>query len=78
MQITCTLKGGLLSIVTQELLLALQPSPPGLVHGMRPGIPAAAELARGPGPEDVECLHLTALQEHTVTKTQDQAQPALR
>ena len=28
MQIACTLKGGLLSIATQELLLALQPSPP--------------------------------------------------
>ena len=39
---------------SQELLLALQPSPPGLDHGTRPGIPAAAELARGPGPEDVE------------------------
>ena len=47
-------KRGLLSIMTQELLLALQPSPPGLDHGRRPGIPAAAELARGPGPEDVE------------------------
>ncbi len=50
------LKGGLLSIVTQELLLALQPSPPGLDHGTRPGIPAAAELARGSGPEDAEHL----------------------
>ena len=78
MQFACALKGGLLSIATQELLLALQPSPPGLDHGTRPGIPAVAELARGPGPEDVECLHLTALQEHTVTKTQDQAQPAMR
>ena len=28
------LKGGLLSIATQELLLALQPSPPGLDHGI--------------------------------------------
>ena len=27
-------KGGLLSIATQELLLALQPSPPGLDHGI--------------------------------------------
>ena len=54
MQFACALKGGLLSIATQELLLALQPSPPGLDHGTRPGIPAAAELARGPGPEDVE------------------------
>ena len=27
-------KGGVLSIVTQELLLALQPSPPGLDHGI--------------------------------------------
>ena len=27
MKITCALKGGLLSIATQELLLALQPSP---------------------------------------------------
>ena len=54
MQSACALKGGLLSIVTQELLLALQPSPPGLDHGTRPGIPAAAELARGPGPEDTE------------------------
>ena len=43
-----------MSIATQELLLALPPSPPGLDHGTRPGIPAAAELARGPGPEDVE------------------------
>ena len=34
MQPACTLKGGLLSIVTQELLLALQPSPPGLDHGI--------------------------------------------
>ena len=34
MQIACALKGGLLSIETQELLLPLQPSPPGLVHGI--------------------------------------------
>ena len=34
MQIACTLKGGRLSIATQGLLLALQPSPPGLVHGI--------------------------------------------
>ena len=34
MQSACTLKGGLLSIATQELLLALQPSPPGLDHGI--------------------------------------------
>ena len=34
MQFACTLKGGLLSIATQELLLALQPSPPGLDHGI--------------------------------------------
>lgn len=33
-QIACALKGGLLSIATQELLLALQPSSPGLVHGI--------------------------------------------
>ena len=33
-QFACTLKGGLLSIATQELLLALQPSPPGLDHGI--------------------------------------------
>ena len=33
-QFACALKGGLLSIVTQELLLALQPSPPGLDHGI--------------------------------------------
>ena len=78
MQFACALKGGLLSIATQELLLALQSSPLALTTASRPGIPAAAELARGPGPEDVECLHLTALQKHTVTKTQDQAQPALR
>ena len=52
-QFACALKGGLLSIATQELLLALQPSPPGVDHGMRPGIPAAAELVRGPGLEDV-------------------------
>ena len=49
-----------------------------LTTASRPGIPAAAELARGPGPEDVECLHLTALQGHTVTKYQDQVQPTLR
>ena len=54
MRFACALKGGLPSIATQKLSLALQPSPPGLDHGMRPGIPAAAELARGPGPEDVE------------------------
>ena len=30
MRITCTLKGGRLSIATHGLLLALQPSPPGL------------------------------------------------
>ena len=74
-------KRGLLSIATQELLLALQlssPHPLALTTASRPGIPAAAELAQGPGPEDIECLHLTALQGHTVTKTQDQAQPALR
>ena len=34
MQFACALKGGLLSIVTQELLLALQPSPLGLDHGI--------------------------------------------
>ena len=78
MQIACTLKGGLLTIATQELLLALQPSPLALSMASRPSILAAAELAQGPGPEDVECLHLTALQRHTVTKTQDQVQPALR
>ena len=50
----CMLKGGLLSIATQELLLALQPSPLALSTASRPGMPAAAELARGPGPEDVE------------------------
>ena len=33
-QFTCALKGGLLSIVTQELLLSLQPSPPGIYHGI--------------------------------------------
>ena len=33
-QFSCALKGGLLSIATQELLLALQPSPPGLDHGI--------------------------------------------
>ena len=43
-----------MSIATQELLLALQPPPTSLDHGMRPGIPAATELARGPGPEDAE------------------------
>ena len=53
-QFACALKGGLLSIATQELLLALLPSPPGLDHGMRPGIPAVAELAQGPRPEDIE------------------------
>ena len=78
MQFACALKGGLLSIATQELLLALQPSPPGLDHGIATWHTSGGELARGPGPEDVECLHLTALQGHTVTKTQDQAQPALR
>ena len=55
----CMLKGGLLSIATQELLLALQPSPLALSTASRPGIPATAELARGPGPEDVERSHLT-------------------
>ena len=54
MQFACALKGGLLSIATQELLLALQPSPLALTTASRPGIPAAAELARGPGPEDAE------------------------
>ena len=34
MQFICTLKGELLRILTQELLLALQPSPPGLDHGI--------------------------------------------
>ena len=34
MQFACTLKGGFLSIASQELLLALQPSPPGLDHGI--------------------------------------------
>ena len=34
MQFACTLKGGLLSIATQELLLALQLPPPGLDHGI--------------------------------------------
>ena len=34
MQFARALKGGLLSIATQELLLALQPSPPGLDHGI--------------------------------------------
>ena len=33
-QFACVLKGGLLSIATQEFLLALQPSPPGLDHGI--------------------------------------------
>ena len=33
-QFACALKGELLSIATQELLLALQPSPPGLDHGI--------------------------------------------
>ena len=54
MQSACALKGGLLSITTQELLLAFLPSHPGLDHGTRPSIPAAAELTRGLGPEDVE------------------------
>ena len=52
----CVKRRGLLSIATQELLLALQPSPLALTMASRPGIPAAAELARGPGPEDVEHL----------------------
>ena len=34
----------------------------------RPGIPAAAKLARGPGPEDIERLYLTIPQEHTAIK----------
>ena len=34
MRFACALKGGLLSIATRELLLALQPSPPGLDHGI--------------------------------------------
>ena len=54
MRFACVLKGGLLSIVPQELLLALQPSPPGLDHRTQPGIPAAAELTRGPGPGGAE------------------------
>ena len=33
-QFACALKEGLLSIATQELLLALQPLPPGLDHGI--------------------------------------------
>ena len=37
MQFTCALKGGLLSIATQELLLTLQPSPHGLDHGIAIG-----------------------------------------
>ena len=54
MQFTCALKGGLLNIATQELLPAVQPSPLALTTASRPGIPAAAELPRGPGPEDLE------------------------
>jgi hypothetical protein len=46
-----------LSIAPHEPLLALEPSPPGLDHGTRPGIPEAAGATRGPGPEDVEHLH---------------------
>jgi hypothetical protein len=46
-----------LSIVPHEPLLALEPSPPGLDHGTRPGIPEAAGATQGPGPEDVEHLH---------------------
>ena len=61
-------KRGRLSIATQELLLALQPSPMALFMALRPGRPAAAELARGPGPEDVERLHLTVSQEHTTVE----------
>ena len=61
-------KRGLLSIATQELLLALQPSPLALSTASRPGIPAAAELTRGPGPQDVQRLHLTISQEHTAVK----------
>ena len=34
MQSACTLKGGRLSIATHGLLLALQPSPPSLAHGI--------------------------------------------
>ena len=34
MQFAFTLKGGLLGIATQELLLALQPSPLGLDQGI--------------------------------------------
>ena len=54
-------KGGLLSIASQELSLTLQPSPLALTTAPRPGIPATAELARGPGPEDIERWHLTKL-----------------
>ena len=64
----CMLKGGLLSIATQELLLALQPSPPGLAHGIATSRTSGAELARGPGPEDGEHLYLTVSQEHTDVK----------
>ena len=46
-----------MSIAPHEPLLALDPSPPGLDHGTRPGIPAVAEATREPGPEDVEHLH---------------------
>ena len=34
MRFACVLKGGLPSIVPQVLLLALQPSPPSLDHGI--------------------------------------------
>ena len=54
-QFACVLKGGLLSIATQELLLAFQPSPPGLDprhHDL--SYQRWLRLARGPGPEDVE------------------------
>ena len=43
-----------------------QPRPPR--DRRSPGIPAAAELARGQGAEDVEHLYLTISQEHTAIK----------
>ena len=54
MQFACALKGGLLSIATQELLLALQPSPLALTTASRPGIPVMVlrlTVERGVGME---------------------------
>ena len=57
----CALKGGCLSIATQGSYRLSGPHPLVLSTISRPGIPATAEPARGPGPEDVEHRHLAKL-----------------